>query len=55
MLNLKDFIAILKTMKSLNGFAYYNSGIAAGASQNHKHIQVIPYSALPNRKIPIQD
>jgi ATP adenylyltransferase len=34
----KDFEAILITMKALDGFAFYNSGTLAGASQPHKHI-----------------
>ncbi len=37
------FEATLITMKALNGFAYYNSGHLAGASQPHRHVQVIPF------------
>ena len=30
----------------LDGFVFYNSGKRAGASQKHKHLQVVPYSSL---------
>ena len=40
-------------MKAVDGFIYYNSGDIAGASQSHKHLQVLPMSSLPNNKIPI--
>eukprot|EP00826_Nyctotherus_ovalis_P051224 TRINITY_DN6390_c0_g3_i1.p1 TRINITY_DN6390_c0_g3~~TRINITY_DN6390_c0_g3_i1.p1 ORF type:complete len:317 (-),score=50.60 TRINITY_DN6390_c0_g3_i1:588-1538(-) len=48
-----DFTEALKVMKALDGFAFFNSGPKAGASQNHKHIQAIPYNSYPDRKIPI--
>lgn len=55
-LSLEDFKASLLTLKSLNeAFMYYNSGPLAGASQNHKHMQVIPVASLPNNKIPIHE
>ena len=34
---------------------FFNSGPIAGASQNHKHMQVVPVKSLPNSKIPIQE
>ncbi len=54
-MNLRDFEASLITMKALDGFIFYNSGPISGASQSHKHLQVVPVSSLPNRKIPIND
>ena len=42
-------------MKAMDGFLFYNSSPTAGASQSHKHLQVIPVSSLPNKKIPIQE
>lgn len=53
LLNKRDFEATLLPMKTLEGFAFYNSGSRAGASQGHKHIQVLPFKSLPNKKIPI--
>ena len=42
-LNMDDFKAVLLALKTLDeGFVYYNSGAEAGASQDHKHMQVIP-------------
>lgn len=40
-------------MKALNGFIFYNSGPISGASQVHKHTQIIPFSSLTNKRIPI--
>lgn len=43
LLNLSDFEAVCITMKALDdSFAFFNSGVNAGASQHHKHIQVLP-------------
>ena len=43
-------------MKCLDeSFMYFNSGKKAGASQEHKHMQVIPMDQLPNKKIPIDE
>jgi ATP adenylyltransferase len=42
-------------MKAMDGFLFYNSSPIAGASQSHKHLQVIPVSSLPNKRIPIQE
>ena len=38
-----------------NGLIFYNSSPVAGASQHHKHIQVLPISSLPGKKIPINE
>ena len=55
-LNTSDFKASLLALKSLDeAFLYYNAGEIAGASQDHKHMQVIPVVSLPNGKIPIHD
>ena len=55
-LNRRDFEAALIAMKTLDeAFLYYNAGEIAGASQEHKHMQVIPVASLSNGKIPIQD
>jgi len=41
-LNFLDFIAMTKTMKALDGFAFFNCGENSGYSVQHKHIQAIP-------------
>ena len=55
-LNTEDFKAALIALKTLDeAFLYYNAGAVAGASQDHKHMQVIPVQSLPNGRIPIHD
>jgi sulfate adenylyltransferase (ADP) / ATP adenylyltransferase len=53
LLNWRDFEASLLTMKALDGFVFYNSNSISGASQQHKHMQVVPVTSLPGGKIPI--
>ncbi len=38
-----DFAALAQVLKDIPGLAFYNSGAAAGASQPHKHLQLIPF------------
>ncbi len=42
LLNLADFAALWRCLAEFDGFAFYNSGARAGASQRHKHLQVAP-------------
>lgn len=42
LLNLKDFTALCSCLQEINGLAFFNGGKAAGASQRHKHLQLIP-------------
>jgi len=44
-LNERDFQALGPFMEDCNALAFYNSAPAAGASQPHKHLQVLPFSA----------
>jgi len=37
-----DFEALWLCMAEFNGLAFYNGGRTGGASQNHKHLQIIP-------------
>ncbi|MDF2182080.1 hypothetical protein [Neptuniibacter sp. CAU 1671] len=37
-----DFSALFKAMQAAPALAFYNSGAVAGASQSHKHLQLIP-------------
>ena len=41
-LNQKDFNSIFTCIRDLDSFIFYNSGSTAGASQSHKHLQLIP-------------
>ncbi len=38
-----DFAALWRCMQDVDGLAFYNGGKTAGASQRHKHLQLIPY------------
>lgn len=42
LLNLADFEALLACMAEFDGLGFYNGGAAAGASQCHKHLQLVP-------------
>jgi ATP adenylyltransferase len=42
LLNLRDFEAISCCMAEFEALAFYNGGRVAGASQRHKHLQMIP-------------
>ena len=42
LLNIADFEAICTCMPEFEGVAFYNGGEEAGASEKHKHLQMIP-------------
>ncbi|MBW2708519.1 MAG: phosphorylase [Deltaproteobacteria bacterium] len=42
LLTVRDFQAIWRCMTEFEGLAFYNGGKIAGASQDHKHLQMIP-------------
>jgi ATP adenylyltransferase len=46
-LNLEDFEALWICMAEFAGLAFYNSGRIAGASQPHKHLQMVPLPLAP--------
>ena len=44
-----DFLAVARCLAEVDGLAFYNGGREAGASQPHKHLQLVPlplYSGL---------
>ncbi len=43
-----DFEALALGLKEINGLAFHNGGAEAGASQPHKHLQVLPLPLIPN-------
>jgi len=53
LINQADFEASLKIMKAMDCFIFFNGGPDAGASQEHKHLQAIPYSSFPNQTLPL--
>jgi ATP adenylyltransferase len=47
LLTFEDFKALWTCMAEYNSIGFYNGGEAAGASQRHKHIQVVPFPLSP--------
>lgn len=43
LLNLNDFAALWFCLQEIDGLVFFNGGEAAGASQPHKHLQLIPF------------
>jgi ATP adenylyltransferase len=46
-LNFADFLAVAITLTEIDGLVFYNSGKLAGASQRHKHLQLVPLPLVP--------
>ena len=46
-LNIEDFWALWVCMQEIDGLAFYNGGKIAGASQRHKHLQLVPLPFIP--------
>ncbi len=42
LLTLNDFEALWACLTEIDGLGFYNSGAVAGASQPHKHLQIVP-------------
>ncbi|MCW8884130.1 MAG: DUF4922 domain-containing protein [Motiliproteus sp.] len=45
-LTLEDFQVLVKTMAEFPALGFYNGGKAAGASQSHRHLQLVPLEGL---------
>jgi len=55
LLTLKDFEAVWTCMAEFDGLAFYNGGEVAGASQQHKHLQMIPLPMGKNGyRVPVE-
>ena len=54
LLTLQDFIALWTCLREYDGLTFYNAGKNAGASQRHKHLQLIPLPLLPGSAIAIE-
>lgn len=55
LLTLADFAAMSQVLQEIDGLGFYNGGKLAGASQPHKHLQVIPLPMAPNIEgIPVE-
>lgn len=47
LLTVRDFEALWACLQEYDGLGFYNGGEAAGASQRHKHLQVVPLPLAP--------
>jgi ATP adenylyltransferase len=47
LLTLRDFEALRSCMDEFPGLGFYNGGVEAGASQQHKHLQLVPLPLAP--------
>lgn len=55
LLGIDDFSAVWQCLDSMNWLAFYNGGRIAGASQPHKHLQLVPPGiGFHNAQIPIE-
>lgn len=54
LLTREDCAALLTCLAGIDGLGFYNAGPAAGASQRHKHLQLIPLSALSEARPPVE-
>lgn len=55
LLTLSDFEALWACMAEFDGLAFYNAGKIAGASQRHKHLQIVPLPlATSGPAIPVE-
>jgi ATP adenylyltransferase len=54
LLTVADFAALWLCLSEYEGLGFYNGGTVAGASQRHKHLQIVPLPLVPGRTgIPI--
>ncbi|ACB53724.1 ATP adenylyltransferase [Crocosphaera subtropica ATCC 51142] len=56
LLTLNDFVALCACLLQVDGLGFYNNGEIAGASQRHKHLQLVPFPLVPElSKTPIDN
>ncbi|MDJ0730905.1 MAG: phosphorylase [Crocosphaera sp.] len=54
LLTLNDFAALCACLLQVDGLGFYNNGKIAGASQRHKHLQLVPFPLVSElQKTPI--
>jgi sulfate adenylyltransferase (ADP) / ATP adenylyltransferase len=49
-----DFAALATCLEGLDGLAFYNAGEIAGASQRHKHLQLVPPLGPERLRAPVE-
>ena len=53
-LDAADFEALARCMEGADVLGFYNGGAVAGASQGHKHLQIVKLPLSPHRAIPME-
>lgn len=53
LLDWDDFAALWRVLQEIDGIGFYNGGEPAGASQRHKHLQVVPLPLAVDVRLPI--
>jgi ATP adenylyltransferase len=53
LLSLADFDALAKGMREFPSLGFYNAGTVAGASQRHKHLQIVPLPLAKQLAVPV--
>jgi len=53
LLNANDFTAAATGLQQIDSLVFYNGGTLAGASQPHKHLQLIPIESMPGQQLPL--
>jgi ATP adenylyltransferase len=48
-----DFVALWTCLREVDGLGFYNAGPASGASQRHKHLQLVPLPLGPGPAFPL--
>ncbi|KAK8829340.1 hypothetical protein WA577_004605 [Blastocystis sp. JDR] len=54
-LNLSDFTALSSVLREVPSLVFYNCGVDSGASQRHKHMQLIPFSQFEKEMTPFDE
>jgi ATP adenylyltransferase len=49
-----DFAALAACLADLDALAFYNAGRVAGASQEHRHFQLVPLPLGPDADLPLE-
>jgi ATP adenylyltransferase len=52
-LNLADFDAASRCLVRMDALVFYNAGRSAGASQGHKHLQLVPLPMSKGKRLPL--
>lgn len=48
-----DFAVIRTVLREIDGLAFYNSSRVSGASQPHRHLQLVPLPLVPEDSLPV--